>query len=258
MKRMKRGLPPVPTEQEERERIRNEAEMRRVDEAEFAGLFYQKEDERRAEGVGGEEESDELSKESIEGSVEASQAKEAESLKGVTNDVKYETAPKKAKRSKPVPSDYVCQACNNKIKPAHWIYDCSMKVTVRGRNQKKKKLRGIHEPDSKKLFVSGLPFDVKPADVNSLFNSCGKVINCKLIKFGDTGRCNGQAYVSFDCDEAASKALKLSGTIIDNGSDETPKKRGGKSSEATKRRQLKLKVSKVVNRRATSLFGRRS
>ena len=258
MKRMKRGLPPVPTEQEERERIRNEAEMRRVDEAEFAGLVYQNENERGAAGVGGEE-GDESSEERTEGSVEGSQAYEVESSKGVTSEVTCETAvPKKAKRSKPVPSDYVCQACRNRIKPAHWIYDCSMKVTIRGRNQKKKKLRGIHEPDSKKLFVSGLPFDVKPADVIRLFNSCGKVLNCKLIKFGDTGRCNGQAYVSFDSEEATSKALKLSGTIIDNGSDDSLKKSGGKSSEPAKRKQLKLKVSKAVNRRATSSRGRSS
>mmetsp|Transcript_26992 Transcript_26992/g.65516 ORF Transcript_26992/g.65516 Transcript_26992/m.65516 type:complete len:135 (+) Transcript_26992:129-533(+) len=130
-----------------------------------------------------------------------------------------------------------------------------MKVTVRGRNQKKKKLRGINEPDSRKLFVSGLPFNVKTADVTSVFKGCGKVINCKLIKFGDTGRCNGQAYVSFDSDEAASKALKLSGTMIDNGSDDAPTKKGGKSSEASKRKQLKLKVSKAANRRATSMKG---
>lgn len=268
LKRVKRGLHPVPTEEEERERLRDEAQMRREDEAEFAGLLYQKEEENAAldenedeeeEDQHQQEQNDEFRNDDVEGSIDASQANEQGSLKGVNEDMKSETlVSKQAKRLKPVPPDYVCQACNNSTKPAHWIYDCSMKVTVRGRNQKKKKLRGINQPDSRKLFVSGLPFDTKSADVAGLFKACGNVVTCKLIKFGDTGRCNGQAYVSFDTDEAASKALKLSGTMIDNGSDDAAKKKGGKASDAaTKRKQLKLKVSKTVNRRATSIVRKR-
>ncbi|KAL3931484.1 MAG: hypothetical protein SGBAC_011289 [Bacillariaceae sp.] len=253
LKRVKRGMYPVPTEEEERERLRSEAQMRRADEAEFSGLVYQKEEEKGDTEVDEKDEDvDESANEEIDS--DAFQTQEEESMKDDTNQVKKEGhVAKKAKRSKAVPPDYVCQACNNKMKPVHWIYDCSMKVTVRGRNQKKKKLRGITETDSKKLFVSGLPFEVKPADVTNLFKACGKVVNCKLLKFGDTGRCNGQAYVSFDTDEAALKALKLSGTMIDNGAD--PKKKGRKSNEASKRQQLKLKVIKAVNRRVTSTKG---
>lgn len=257
LKRVKRGMYPVPTEEEERERLRSEAQMRRADEAEFSGLVYQKEEEKGdTEADDKDEEVDEAANEGVDESIDASQTQEEEAMKDDTNQVKNEAhVAKKAKRSKAVPPDYVCQACNNKMKPVHWIYDCSMKVTVRGRNQKKKKLRGINETDSKKLFVSGLPFEVKPADVTNVFKACGKVVNCKLLKFGDTGRCNGQAYVSFDTDEAASNALKLSGTMIDNGADDAPKKKGRKSNEASKRKQLKLKVIKAVNRRVTSTKG---
>ena len=159
---------------------------------------------------------------------------------------------KRAKRSKPVPPDYICQACKNKHATPHWIYDCPDKVTVRGTNQKAKKLRGLHDPSANKLFVSGLPFDVKPTDVTSLFQSCGKVVSCKLVKFRDTGRCNGQAYVSFDTDQAAEKALKLSGTVIDNFSEKGSKKKSKKSGESSsKRKQLKLKVSKMQRRGGT-------
>jgi RNA recognition motif-containing protein len=121
-------------------------------------------------------------------------------------------------------------------------------VTVRGTNKKAKKLRGLHDPEPKKLFVSGLPFEVKPADVSIIFQSCGKVVSVKLIKFGDTGRCNGQAYVTFDTDKAAEEALKLSGTMIDNEPSDDSKKKGKKSAEGAKRKELKLKVSKAVNR----------
>lgn len=239
MKRVKRGLPPVATEEEERERLRSEAQLRREDEAELAGLVYTKD-----EHEGGVEIS-----ESVVNDSDASVAEEKDSTEASIHE-KQANPPsnKKAKRSKPVPPDYICQACKNVHEPVHWIYDCPNKVTVRGTNKKTKKLRGLHDPQAKKLFVSGLPFEVKASDVSSLFKSCGKVVSCKLIKFGDTGRCNGQAYVTFDTDKAAEEALKLSGTMIDNGPSDDSKKSGKKSGDGSKRKQLKLKVSKAVNR----------
>ena len=160
---------------------------------------------------------------------------------------------KKARRCKPVPDDYVCSACQNKHKPVHWIYDCPDKVTMKGTNQKAKKYRGLNEPDAKKVFVSGLPFDVKPKDVEGMFMSCGKVKFCKLLKFDDTGRCKGQAYITFDTEDAAKQAIKLSGTTIDNNDEggSGKKKKKQKDQQDTKRKQLTLKVSKVVNRRAS-------
>ena len=252
LKRVKRGLPPVPTEQEERERLRNEAQLRREEEAEFAGLVYKKETEVEEEDEEEENSEERRDDEDQQGSDSEGEEEVSPLTKDQEEKKKEESndsspSKKRAKRSKPVPQDYVCQACKNKHKTPHWIYDCPDKVTVRGTNQKAKKLRGLHDPDSKKLFVSGLPFDVKPADVVGLFQACGKVAYCKLIKFGDTGRCNGQAYVSFDTDQAAAKALKLSGTIIDNFSEKESKKKN-KKSESSKRKQLKLKVSKMQRR----------
>eukprot|EP00980_Cylindrotheca_fusiformis_P001526 scaffold346_cov116-Cylindrotheca_fusiformis.AAC.40 len=241
MKRVKRGLPPVPTEAEENERLRNEAELRREDEAELAGLVYRKEDEdEQEETVSDAEETDTDGKPgSEEKAPDELAAQEEQTVPNST---------KKAKRSKPVPPDYVCQACKNRHGEAHWIYDCPDKVTVRGTNKKAKKLRGLHDPQPRKVFVSGLPFEVKPADVSGLFKSCGKVVSCKLVKFDDTGRCNGQAYITFDTNKGAEEALKLSGMMIDNGLGDESKKKSKKSGESPKRKQLKLKVSKAVNR----------
>jgi hypothetical protein len=239
MKRVKRGLPPVPTEAEERERLRNEAQLRREEEDELAGLTSNKDDndeqEEQQEIPGGEE-----------NEKDDSGSEEKDTAEPVMQE--EQTNPKKAKRSKAVPHDYVCQACKNRHEPVHWIYDCPDKKTVRGTNKKAKKLRGLHAPEPKKVFVSGLPFEVKPADVSNIFQSCGTVASCKLLKFGDTGRCNGQAYVTFDTDKAAEEALKLSGTMIDNAPSDDSKKKGKKSAEGEKRKQLKLKVSKAVNR----------
>merc|ERR1711976_1090786 len=102
-----------------------------------------------------------------------------------------EQRPKKKRRTKPVPSDYTCMACNNKHQPLHWIYDCPDKVYKPGANKLKKRLRGIHDPSSRKVFISGLPFDAKSKDVELYFEQekkCGKLVNCKLLQFEDTGR----------------------------------------------------------------------
>ena len=91
---------------------------------------------------------------------------------------------------------------------------------------------------------------MKKRDVELLFKECGNVVHCKLLIFPDTGRCKGQAYVTFDSDLSAKKAIKLSGTIIANN-DEKPQKKQKKES-SKKRKELKLKVTKVLNRIVTS------
>lgn len=261
LKRVKQGLNPIPTEAEERERLRNEAQLRREEQAELAGLIFTKNEN-------GEDTGDESSVVKEEGNRDDDSNREGE--EDNTDDAKdkggeqetiaqSEQVPpkKKTKRSKPVPRDYTCMACSNRHSPIHWIYDCPDKKTMKGINNKKKKERGLHEPDSRKVFLSGLPFEIKPDSVAQLFQDCGKMVSCKLLKFKDTGRCNGQAYVSFETDEAASKALKLSGTMIDNIADDDKKKKKSKeSATSNKRPQLKLKISRVLNRRKTQkMFG---
>jgi RNA recognition motif-containing protein len=125
-------------------------------------------------------------------------------------------------------------ACQNKHSPQHWIYDCPSKVTVRGVNQVSKNLKGVHNPDYK-VFVSGLPFDTKQADLMSMFEHCGKIVQCKLVQFKDTKRCKGNAYIAFDSKENTLKAIKM------NGLKQTLK--DGK--------QLTLKVTKALSRALT-------
>ena len=158
---------------------------------------------------------------------------------------------KKARRNKPVPSDYVCQACKNKeTPPLHWIYDCPSKVTMRGINHKKNN-KHVHDPSTLKVFVSGLPFDAKNKDVQQLFAACGKMKKCKLLTFPDTDRCKGQAYLTFETAEAAVEALKLNGSPIGGDDD-------GKEGDSKKRKGLTLKVSTVLNRAVTKKKGGKS
>lgn len=252
MKRVKRGLPPVPTPEEEEERLKQEAQLKREEEEELAGMMYHdnradKEEEEEEMEIRDEEEDDSQG-------VEIQNADDNEPDEVPERVVKpklVNTSPepdkKKTKRAKEVPADYVCQACKNKHAPIHWIYDCPDKVTVRGTNKVSKSTKGIHDPDDKKVFVSGLPFEAKRKDVDALFASCGKLVQCKLLTFPDTGRCKGQAYLTFDSPESAKRAVALNGTTIDAAVSETTKK--GETGKG--RTELKLKVTKMLNRVAT-------
>jgi hypothetical protein len=267
VKRVKKGKPPLPTKEEKQLLLRQERELRQEEEAELAGMFYPKDDIHKGSTSGkGRGQPDDLNNNDDDSSANENDGSdendmnedEGQTREDVENNAKVvcHTREKKVRRSKPVPNDYVCQACQNKHKPAHWIYDCTDKVFVKGANQKSKKFRGLHDPDSKKVFVSGLPFDVKPKDVEKLFSACGAVKACKLLKFDDTGRCKGQAYVSFATEESANDAIRLSGTTIDNNSQDDDKKNDKKQNDGksspSKRAKLTLKVSRVLNRRSTS------
>jgi len=278
LKRVKKGLPPVMTPKELDQKRQNEGRLRREEQAELAGLTSTRNlhdsDEDNDSDTGGEDEGDgdgdgdgdDNNENEVDSENKTSDAAAASStctpVPAAVND--DGTAQKKAKRNKPIPSDYVCQACKNRHTPAHWIYDCPDKVTVRGSNQKRKKERGVNDPDSKKVFVSGLPFDVKAKAVEDFFsitNNCGTVAFVRLITFKDTKRCNGQGYVAFDTDAGAQRAIGLSGTTLDaealsssDGSD-SKKKNKNETETPAPRKELKLKVSKVLNRRTTTKRG---
>lgn len=225
LKRLSRGLEPVESQEETKARLAQEAELKKQEEAELSGMLYE---EQRAQAE--DDKPEEMQLRSI-----VNDRGDGDTTAG-TKAGRTKTVTPKRKREKALPSDYVCQACQNSRQPAHWIYDCPKKVTVRGTNQIAKKLKGIHNP-LRKIFVSGLPFDVKQKDVQNLFQECGKILHCKLVKFEDTGRCRGQAYISFETEEAARKALSLNDTEL------TGEKNGGKN--------LKLKVTKALNRTVT-------
>lgn len=250
IKRVKRGLLPVPTAQEEHERLKNEAALQREEEAELAGILLRKED-------GTSSQYDSLAKGScLESREEHEMTNDAPSSENAGNLMERSNSiPTTPKRVKPVPTNYICQACQNRNEPRHWIYDCPDKVTIRGTNQKKKKERGIHDPDSRKVFVSGLPFEAKSNNVIALFEqTCGKVVSCKLLMFQDTKRCNGQAIVTLTSDGAAAEALKLSGTEADTCIASQTKANGARGKDPQpKVKQLRLKVTKLLNRRKTAV-----
>ena len=250
MKRVKRGLPPVPTPEEELERLKQEAELKREEEEELAGMLYQRDDKHEIDHLNDQKIDEDLNDLDDERfPIDESEDNPGDDVEQKPmNESSSQDQKSKKRRAKQVPTDYVCQACKNSHATPHWIYDCPDKVTIRGTNQVSKSVRGIHNPDDKKVFVSGLPFEMKRKDVETLFASCGKLVHCKLLTFPDTGRCKGQAFLTFDTAESASKAILLNNTTID-ATPTTGTNREGQSGKS--RSTLKLKVSKMLNRAAT-------
>ena len=75
----------------------------------------------------------------------------------------------------------------------------------------------------------------------------------KLLKFEDSKRCKGQAFLTFDLDEGAASALKLSNVMWKEMAEPgmatsggKKKKKGGK--EVVVKKELRLKITKVMDR----------
>ena len=271
LKRVKRGLDPVPTEEEERERLRQMKEDRYQEEKELAGMLYTKDtqkkysddDEEENNDFEMEEEEEENEDNNEDGDIDKMKEAKEEEEEEVDQINKKKSSsseniqrPKKKARTKAVPADYVCMACNNKNQPLHWIYDCPDKIYKPGTNKLKKRLRGIHDPASRKVFISGLPFDAKTKEVEMYFEKemkCGKVIQCKLLQFEDTKRCKGTGFLTFESDEGAKNALKLNGTVLalPEKAEKDGKKKKSASSNQKKQKELRLGVKKLMNRAVT-------
>jgi len=264
MRRVKIGLPPVPTEKEENERRRLIKLEKMEEEEELAGMIGADEDEGADDDEGTDDEGaiDEFGRKLrdsgrkvIGAAIDREERKNASLLttsRSVGNGGKEPL--KKKRRTKPVPADYICQACKNEYSPPHWIYDCPYKIRIPGNGEVAKKFRGINDPVSRKVFISGLPFDVKPNDVETYFESKvigGKVMHCKLFLFDDTKRCKGQGIVTFGTDESAKKALKLNGTILTSESFNKKKKKVKDGNSQEKKISLRLGVTKLLNRIVT-------
>lgn len=253
LKRVKKGLTPIPTEEEERELARLKAE----EEKEIQSLMYKQDDDEDAssgDNIEKDEDEEGVTDAEMDETYEEQNLIEEDSVgssdKKVTSENSQDNKVLKKPRSKPVPDDYICFACKNKHEPKHWIYDCPSKVTVKGTNKVKKKMRGVNDPDVKKVFVSGLPYDISRADIGRYFEVKGnvKVVGCKTLSFSDTGRFNGQAYLILSSEADAKNALELNGKTFEG----LPKQNPDQDSQNKDKGKLRwLKVTKVLSRVVT-------
>ena len=60
-----------------------------------------------------------------------------------------------------------------------------------------------------KLYVGNLPFSTTEEDLRTMFSQAGTVVSVSLIKDRDTGRSRGFAFVEFNTQAEAEKAVSL-------------------------------------------------
>ena len=66
-----------------------------------------------------------------------------------------------------------------------------------------------------KLYVGNLPYSVDESYLEQLFSGYGNVDEVALIKDRETGRSKGFAFVTFNNQEAAEKALEQNGKELE-------------------------------------------
>lgn len=74
--------------------------------------------------------------------------------------------------------------------------------------QQAEKRKGDAKEPTKRVFVGNLGFDVTKDEVQEFFAPCGKVEDCFLATFEDSGKCKGFGWVTFGDVDAASAAVR--------------------------------------------------
>ena len=67
---------------------------------------------------------------------------------------------------------------------------------------------------NKKLYVGNLLYEVTDEDLKELFSPQGAVVSASVVKYHDSGRSKGFAFVEMESEEDAKKAIEAM-----NGSD---------------------------------------
>ncbi|NTU46065.1 RNA-binding protein [Candidatus Roizmanbacteria bacterium] len=62
---------------------------------------------------------------------------------------------------------------------------------------------------NKKLYVGNLLYEVTDEELRDFFSQAGTVISASVVRFHDSGRSKGFAFVEFDTEEEAQKAVDM-------------------------------------------------
>jgi hypothetical protein len=189
---------------------------------------------------------------------------EAESSNAATEDMSSTGKGKtmKSQAEKPLPPGYVCNACGS---TEHAIYNCPNKVSNKAKKAKgnrdeaaaqssslhsnNKQKGGAMIYDNHKVIMTGLPFDTTVESLSEFLTKASlQHYRVKLMKFEDSAKCKGVAFVTFRDVDDATKSLELTGTemgakllkvekivIQNNNGKKMSQKGGGDKGGASKR-----------------------
>ena len=74
---------------------------------------------------------------------------------------------------------------------------------------------GSQDPLARRVFVGGMPFKYEEAEVREYWSWCGEIEAMSLLRFPDTGRFRGIAFITFADDEGYAKALECDGAMLE-------------------------------------------
>ncbi|GJX15545.1 gar2-like protein [Tanacetum coccineum] len=83
-----------------------------------------------------------------------------------------------------------------------------MEIQIQAQDQISKE----DESNSTKVYVGGIPYYSTVDDIRSFFEGCGTITEIDCLKFPETGKFNGIAFLSFRTEAAAKRALALDGS----------------------------------------------
>ncbi len=66
-----------------------------------------------------------------------------------------------------------------------------------------------------KLFIGNLSFKLAENDIRNLFEKFGTITEIAIPTNRETGKARGFAFITFETEDAAKKALTLDGTEVD-------------------------------------------
>ncbi|KAK9840037.1 hypothetical protein WJX74_002389 [Apatococcus lobatus] len=67
----------------------------------------------------------------------------------------------------------------------------------------------------RRVFVGGMPFSLEEDEIREYWSYCGDIEEMDLMRFPDTGRFKGIAFITFKTEEACEEALKCNDTEVD-------------------------------------------
>eukprot|EP00884_Botryococcus_braunii_P001700 jgi/Botrbrau1/11530/Bobra.0393s0009.1 len=74
---------------------------------------------------------------------------------------------------------------------------------------------GILAQMSRRVFIGGMPFRFEEDDVREYWSYCGEIESLSLMRFPDTKRFKGIAFITFVTEEGFQEALKCDGSMLE-------------------------------------------
>lgn len=77
--------------------------------------------------------------------------------------------------------------------------EASKETTETKKLKKDEKIMNMYQREERKLFLGGLSQETTEKDLKAIFKEFGTIIDCKVMRDGDTGLSRGFGFVTYAC-----------------------------------------------------------